>query len=83
MIIIRIGLGITAPSGESNFGGSSMVQQTSTSYNNHGVGKHEPVDLGFVTSPNSAAKSLNVSVSSSQGTVEFRRDLSDKGESCD
>jgi hypothetical protein len=81
MIIIRIGLGITTPSGETNLGGTSMVQ-TTTSYNVHGSGKNEPVELGFVTTPKSGAKP-NVSVSSSQNTVEFRREVADRGELCD
>jgi hypothetical protein len=81
MIIIRIGLGITTPSGETNLGGTSMAQ-TTTSYNVHANGKNEPVELGFVTSPKSGAKPPNVSVSSSQNTVEFRREVADKGELC-
>jgi len=77
MIIIRIGLGLTSPSGETNFRGTSIALTTITSYNGHGNDK-EQMELGFVTSPQLAAMPPDVSVTSSQNSVEFRRELADK-----
>ena len=76
MIIIRIGLGITSPSGETNLGGTSMALTTITSYNVHSDDK-DPVELGFVTS---SAKAPDVSVTSSENSVLFRRETPDKGD---
>ena len=56
-----------------------MALTTITSYDVHGNDK-EPVELGFVTSPKSAAKPPDVSVTSSQNSAEFRREPADKSE---
>jgi len=67
MIIIRIGLGLTTPSGETNFGGSSATQ-TTTSFNIRHTAKTEPVAVGFLSAPKSHP---DESMASSRGTVFF------------
>jgi hypothetical protein len=75
MIIIRIGLGITTPAGETNFGSSTMG--TTTSFNVRHTGRTEPVEIGFLSAPKSQ---FDESMQSSRGTVFFD-EQADKGES--
>ncbi|KAF8234517.1 hypothetical protein L208DRAFT_1393909 [Tricholoma matsutake] len=77
MVIIRIGLGITSPSGETNFGASST--QTSIGFNVHGRDKNDRVELGFATSPKSGGEPHDMSMTTSGGsTVEFLHGLHHK-----
>jgi len=66
MIIIRIGLGLTSPSGETNFG-TSMIQTS----NGDGGGKNGLAGLGpFLAYPDSRTMHSDTSTTS-QGTVGF------------